>query len=236
MSAFTIPLKRVIVATGGTAEIVGGIRKLVGGNIGLADYPIFDDEYRDHLNGTIVDNFWNREIGLETIEMFQLAMRRKMNLIMPFYNKVYESTLLEIDPLSTIKMRSITTNETTQTNTSNSTNVSTSENDSASRSVQSSTPQTMLSGNGDYATGAADVNGKATVAANGTENGEFTGTGEGNSDNTVTGYQGLASDLIMRYRQSLLNVDMMILNDLDDCFIQVWDNGDSYTDNGGYFA
>jgi hypothetical protein len=65
MGTFTIPLKQVIALTGGTVTLDPdtGISILVGGNIGLGYYPIFDETYRDDLTGKIVDHYWNREIG-----------------------------------------------------------------------------------------------------------------------------------------------------------------------------
>lgn len=42
-----------------------------------------------------------REIGLETLELFRYFMRMKMWEIMPYYNQLYKSELIEFDPLST---------------------------------------------------------------------------------------------------------------------------------------
>jgi hypothetical protein len=233
VGTFTLTLKRVIDITGGTVIIdpSTGIASLSGGNIGLDYYPIFDPAYKPQLTGKIVDHYWNREIGMETIDMFQLAMRRKMNEIMPYYNQLYESTKVEYDPLSTVDLTTINTVDTTNHSETNSTQGGT----TASRSVSSETPQTMLSGNEDYATGAADTN--ATHNATGDNIEDTTGDVEGNTQ--TTGYQGVASDLIMRYRESLVNIDVMILNELQELFMLVWDNGDEYSDNyplfSGYF-
>src|SRR5690625_4901770 len=107
MASFTMPLKRVIELTGGTVQLENGISKLTGGDVGLQYYSIFDDDYRDILNVKIIDHYWNREIAHETIDMFQLATRRKMNEIMPYYNQLYESTKIEFDPLSTVKLNMV---------------------------------------------------------------------------------------------------------------------------------
>ena len=231
MASFTIALKDVIRLTGGTTEIVNGIRKLTGGNIGLDAYPIFDPDYKDILNGKIVDHFWNREIGLETIDMFQLAIRRKMNLMMPFYNKIYLSTMVEFDPLSTISIKTVNSMEGTVANTSNDVANSSAENDGKSRSVSSATPQTMLKPNEDYATGAADSNSQSTAISENTQNSEFTSDTENNGESETKGYQGLASELLARYRASLVNTDLLVLDELEECFMQLWDTGDSYTNN-----
>lgn len=55
----------------------------------LKEYPIFDEEYREHLNALIVYHFYTREIAYETPELFHLKLRVKLLTIMPYYNKLY---------------------------------------------------------------------------------------------------------------------------------------------------
>jgi len=50
-----------------------------------------------------------------------------------------------------------------------------------------------------------------------------------NADSRVFGYQGIPANLLMAYRASLLNIDLMVIGDIEDCFMQVWDNGDEYS-------
>lgn len=78
------------------------LRKLVesGYPLALDRYPIFMEEYRRGLNQKIVEHFYFREIGQETADRFNFMLRRKMNEIMPYYNELYKSTLLEFDPLA----------------------------------------------------------------------------------------------------------------------------------------
>ena len=237
MGTFTIPLKRVIELTGGTTEIDPdtGISKLVGGNIGIQYYPIFDETYRDRLTGKIVDHYYNREICTESIDMFQLAMRRKMNEIMPLYNKLYESEKIVFDPLSTVDMNTLSTLESKQSVSAESVSNNESETKSGSRTVASETPQTMLSGNKDYASSAADANSTTTTDGNGTDSTSSESDTENTSESVTKGYQGVASELLMRYRQSLLNIDVMVINELSELFMQVWDTGDSYTQHGRYY-
>jgi hypothetical protein len=234
MSTFTIPLKKVIELTGGTVEIgetgiTKGIRVMTGGNIGLNDYEIYDEAYRPRLNGLIIDHYWNREIGLETIEMFQLAMRRRMNEAMPVINKLYESLAVEFSPLSTMDIVSESTTENDVTNVTNASNETNSTSASGSRTVLMDTPQQRLAGDKDYASGATDNTGTGT--SNGTVAEESTVTSDGETvvNSHVTGYQGIASDLLTRYRQALINPDTIVIEQLTDCFMSVWDNGDSFT-------
>lgn len=235
MSTFTIPLKKAIEVTGGELTLINGVSKLIGGNIGIQHYPIFDEAYRDHLTGRIVDHYLNREIGVETVDMFQLAMRRKMNEIMPLYNKLYLSERIEYDPLSTVDLRTLSTSESTNITEANSTAGNTTDTTSQSRAVTSETPQTMLSGSADYATGAADSNSLSTGSGESTGDSLQTDEAVNTSDSHTTGYQAVGSDLIIRYRESLLNIDLMIINELEELFMQVWDNGDTYSNSERFY-
>ncbi len=68
-------------------------------DIGLKDYPIFDEGYRNVLNRKIINEYYFREIGQETPARFAHYMNHTLNMIMPYYNQLYQSELLKIDPL-----------------------------------------------------------------------------------------------------------------------------------------
>ncbi len=63
------------------------------------DYPIFDEAYRPVLEKKILMHYYTREICEETVGLWKLRLRAKLNEIMPYYNKMYESELLEFNPL-----------------------------------------------------------------------------------------------------------------------------------------
>lgn len=242
MATFTMPLKRAIELSGGKVTIgPDGISRLEGGNIGLGyPFPIHDETYRPILIGKIVDHYWNREIGHETLDMFQLAMRRKMNEIMPYYVPLYKSTQIEFDPLRTIDIKTlnnaITSSETNANTDSSNTSESNTSSNAGSRTVSSEFPQTQLNNSADYATAAADANSTTQGTSGGTEAGNVQQTASEDatqeSDSTTSGYQGVPADILVRYRESLLNIDMMIINELAELFMIVWDNGDTYTATG----
>lgn len=64
-------------------------------------YPIFDNAYKPTLETKILKHFYTREIGLETYGLWKLKLDTRLNEIMPYYNKLYESELLEFNPLYT---------------------------------------------------------------------------------------------------------------------------------------
>lgn len=72
--------------------------------IGLDDYPIYDEAHRQVLNDKIIRRYWFREIGLETWGLFKWHLRAHMHEVMPYYNELYETLGLIVDPLSTRDM------------------------------------------------------------------------------------------------------------------------------------
>lgn len=212
-----------------TMELYKAIEVSPNGDIGLNAYPIWDEGYRADLNKKIVDHYHNREIGLETVDMFRFAMRRRMAEVMPYYNDLYSTTKINFDPLSTVDLRTISSgsNETDVETLSESENETRSAGNS--RAVNSTFPQNMLSGSGDYATGATDTNSESDGSGSGKDTASSTTKGESDSESHTTGYQGVASDLVQRYRDTLLNIDLMVINELSDLFMMVWGNSDEYS-------
>ena len=195
----------------------------------LAKYPIFNETYRAWLNQQIKDHYWNHEIGMESVSMFKLALKRKMNQIMPYYNKQYKADLLAdgVDPLQTLRMVNESESVGNSTTAGDSTSDSTS--DSAARNIASDFPQHLLSADGDYASNGADSVSKASSASKAAETTSQEQESRGKTQ--VTGSNGQTSVLIMQHRQTLINVDVMLLSELDDLFMQIWSNGDSFTNN-----
>lgn len=308
MSEYTMTLEEAYELTGGSYEIVDGKTILSGGTIGLEHYPIFDEDYRATLNGHIFDHYRLDEIGFENLSVFVMKMRSRMNVIMPYFNKLYNIEKLNIDPLSTINITTtgktdfdnVTTGEsvtdrdisvlgdvdttlesaettqgavdsnvdTSQATNRNSEAQTNSESGTGSRAVNSTTPQVMLSGNKDYASSASDSNaqahatntveeettetvtgqtitGETTSVSNDTSStsnahtdtttdeqvhttDEASSTGVTNTESVTSGYQGHSSALLEAYRNSLLNIDMMVIEELSTLFLKVWGTNQPY--------
>lgn len=202
--------------------------------LGLGTYPLFDEAYRDVLNGKILDEYFNQEIGTETIDNWLLVIRKKMDQIMPYYNQLYLSEQIVYDPLVTIDIETDASGTGQENTTSNAKVNSTSDNTSGSRAVSQELPQTTLAGIEDYATAATDTNSKSNVEATSNQD----NTAQNNTNNTNTsktkGMQAIAPELIMRYRNTMLNIDVRILGEIQTCFMLVLNNGDAYTQRGWY--
>lgn len=231
MSGFTLTLAEALEYTGGTWELQGSNTIISGGNIGLNHYEIFDEAHRPILNGRIFDHYMNMEIGMETIDVFILAMRRRMNEIMPVYNKMYLAELQTFNPLSTMRMQTESDSAGTSNTESTSTNNSASETDGKSRAVSSETPQTMLAGNGDYATAANDANSNTSVSGSSSDTGESETRNTQTGLTTVSGYSGNPALILQEYRNSLVSVDAMVVSELRDMFMLVFNPPGRYSDS-----
>lgn len=90
-------------------------------DIGLKDYPIFDENYRNILNEKIINHYLFNEIGMETAELFKFYLNTTMREIMPYYNQLYKSELLEFNPLYDTDLTTVydKTNDNTSTTDSN---------------------------------------------------------------------------------------------------------------------
>ena len=132
------------------------------------DFPIFDEEYRNVLCTKILRHYYTREIGLETYGLWKLKLQTKLNEIMPYYNKLYETELYKYNPLHDVDMTTTNVGQKTgertdvqnddRTNTfsgsriseNEQTNVASNENtrntDSQDRDMYSDTPQGGLTG------------------------------------------------------------------------------------------
>ena len=226
-----------------------------GFDIGLNKYPIFNEEYRIELNDNIIRHFYFHEIGFETAEMFAQQMDSRMRLIMPRLNKVYETTLIAVDPLASMVIKSSSQMTQESDSESNRTQTGTQENqgtansssdtESKSKSVNSVFPQNMITDNGEYATNAAENSGATNVSTNaadsassksvGSANDKSTGKGKSVADTLTSGYTGSPGDLLLRYRAAIVNVDEMVIDELSDMFMSIVQIPDSFTERPWHF-
>lgn len=214
-ATFTIPLWEVLDITD---------------DIGLGDYPIFDEDYRAILNRKIIRHFWNEEIGQETISMFRLALSRFMDENMSYYNEQYRLGLIAVDPLLTVKIKSLSTTTGQATSASGVTANTTS--DSRSRGVASDYPQQSLQPGSDYASSSQDNIGDTRGESISAENRDDTNTGS--AENTQEGYSGHAPSLIRATREALINVDVMLIEEIKRAglFMLIYSIPDTFTNRG----
>ena len=195
------------------------LRQLIqnGYDIGLKDYPIFDESYRETLNNKIITHYWMREIGAETAGLFKLYLNRTMNEIMPYYNQLYKSARLDFDPLNAYNYTE--TNMELENVESDGTRTDTAD----GKSLYSDTPQGLLENGAiadeKYLTSATLNDSSASSTANNLQKRDR------NFEKKVRGnmYHNL-SELLKDYRETFLNIDMEIINnpEIQNCFMKLY--------------
>lgn len=212
------------------------------------DFPIFDENYRQVLCRKILKHYYTREIAHETVGRWKLALNAKLNEIMPYYNQLYKSELLEFNPFYDVDLTrsregSGTSNRTSnnrETNSGTSKNVSSGSGTSNTNTLNrfSDTPQNSMDTQGIAdsvpLTTVTKVNEDNTTTNTSTDtltrDDSKTGNGTENINSTdkyietVKGKQGTEnySSLLKKFRETFLNIDMMIIEDCSDCFFTLW--------------
>lgn len=109
MSKYTTELRYICETLAGLSESVGyaDIEEVIKNCLPKVfdfNFPIFDESYRSVLETKILRHYYTREIGLETVGLWKLKLSTKLNEIMPYYNKLYKSELIEFNPLYDVEL------------------------------------------------------------------------------------------------------------------------------------
>lgn len=209
----------------------------------MSKYPLYEtdpdkvNEYgtaykvptRDELNNKILSYYRFREIGFETVGRFLFELETALNEIMPYYNQLFYSADQDFNPIYNVdyirntQRNKSDTNIGSQSSSTNSSATGTSTDNS--KNVTSDTPQNQLSITNeqidqlDYASEASwgknsnstsDTSSSTSNASNSVIGNEKEGIVE-----TTKGNFGVTSaqDLIIKYRETLLNIEQLIIHD-----------------------
>lgn len=239
------------------------------------NYPIWDESYKITLETKILKHYFNKEIGMETVGLWKLYLEERMNLIMPYYNQLYETATKNYDYMSDVNSsETYTANKTnketadftltgnltgsttdigkdTINSTSKTTDNGSRDSDTTinNKNLESDLPQANYA-NLDYGTNLVEseqtealhdtTNNVSNFAADSTTDRNNTTNAsqdtsqttknivDGNADETYTrtrkgafGGKSL-TELMMEYRQSIINIDNMIINELSDLFMLIY--------------
>ena len=194
-------------------------------------------EAKTALEYKICRHFWMEEIGTETVGEFKLVLNRTLSEIMPYYNELYKEQdrlLGEGAKIYGNTDLSVIENDIYQHSfQSDSANTA----DAQAQSVNSQeqvdkfndTPQGKISNLTDgYLTSVSGttVGGQNITAGKNKSEAEYN-EGKQSLDQNTKKFSGLdkGESLIRLYKDfqdNILNIDMMIINDLKGCFMQIW--------------
>ena len=176
---------------------------------------------KDRLASKIVDHYYMREIGYETIGLFIHYAKVYMQEIMERYLPLIYSNSINYDPLVNVDYKE----EFTRNITGSGESESTSNNSASGLSVNSDTPQgqiskaNILAGNYASNTGASETESEITDSSSNTSNTDetYTKTVKGNSGVSAT-----AQRMIAQYRENIIAIDEKIINELDKLFMGLY--------------
>lgn len=104
MSKYTTELRFICENAAGLKESegygkIGDIIQKAIPNVFNFEFPIFDENYRNVICTKILKHYYTREISEETVGLWKLRLDTRLNEIMPYYNQLYKSELIEFNPL-----------------------------------------------------------------------------------------------------------------------------------------
>lgn len=248
MSKYTYQLRNVIMFTS-LNEVKSWLT-----DYDLADYltedqldvvteaGLFD---KNKLADRIINHYYMREIGVETIGLFKLRIKTKLDLLMERYAPLIYTNSIEYDILvnedytetfnRSTSGTDTTTNSSLGSNTSNGTNSTTSS--GSGLTVSSDTPQgqinkaTILSGQYATSTSAGENTNTTSTTDSLTSSNSVTNNSSGTNSGTeqftrrVKGNRGISATyqaMIKQYRENILTIYNDIINDLNDLFMGIW--------------
>lgn len=235
MSKYTTQVRFICESKSGL-EVSGGsgdVDNIIAGSwnkIFTSKAPFFDEAYRSVLCQKILKHYYLREICCETVGIWTLWMNTRLEEIMPYYNQLYESAKIEFNPMHDVDLtreHKRTENEEANSNrtiTSNGNSTSTNN----SKELYSDTPQGSITNleNNTYLT-------NATITENAEKNTTTLDNGDVLTSNvdttedyleTLVGKQGTESfsSLLNKFRETFLNIDMLIIEEFSDLFFGLW--------------
>lgn len=209
-----------------TTRVTAELRDLVESGVNIWDFEydgFYEGDAKAAFEKKVIDHYYFRQIGQETVGRFLHYFRTRIREIMPYYKQVYKSIQImdgiddpfgNIDITETFEQTSESSSESSSTSRGNGSNNSTHK--------YSATPQGSISTIDEYLTEATVDNSSNTSEGSG----EGSSSAEGVIRHTLTkrGNQGVntyAHDMV-EFRQTFLNIDKMIIDDLDDLFLGVY--------------
>lgn len=247
MSKYTTQVRFICESKSGL-EVSGGsgdVDNIIAGSwnkIFTSKAPFFDEAYRSVLCSKILKHYYMREICCETVGIWTLWMNTRLEEIMPYYNQLYESAKIKFNPMHDVDLtreHKRTENETASGNkdtniTSNGTTNITTNSDENKKDLYSDTPQGTLTGveNETYLTNARKITDNAEVNNTEKNTSDYSNKEETTSNvdttedylETLVGKQGTESfsSLLNKYRETFLNIDMMVIEEFNDLFFGLW--------------
>lgn len=176
---------------------------------------------REELNNKILNFYRFREIGQETVGRWLFELETALNEIMPKYNQLFYSADQDFNPIYNVDYKKTMIGSQNANSNTTSTGNDSSTNEEFTKNVDSKTPQDSLDipntgiDQVTYADNASWGKASGTTTGSNTTTGNSSSNGSTSSVETTKGNFGVVSaqDLIIKYRETILNIEQLIIND-----------------------
>lgn len=194
------------------------------------EYDFYEESKKEQFEQKFIDYFYMREIEHETVEEFKHELRTKLNLIAPYYKQLYETELksknIEFLLNKDLKETFIREVESDTEINSNFSNESTGKTKVETLSTTNDTPQNKIDDLDKYISSASkdknssdtlsEDNGESSTQNSNTAREETTLISKGNIGTTSS------AQLLRDWRDVLINIDMMILEECEELFFKLF--------------
>ena len=192
-------------------------------NFNLFDFPynLYDNDLKPWFEEKFFQHFMFYEIGFDTIGMFKQRLMSKLNDIFPYYKQLYETEIRTkgIDFMLNKDLKESYVRELTSNSNSNQeSNVSSNGLSTAGQLTPS------LIANSQKIDKFMDSAQKDNSSSNSTSSGESNGNSREEYTLTSQGNIGITSsaELLAKWRETILNIDLMIFEECNDLFMQIF--------------
>lgn len=176
---------------------------------------------KDKLARKIVDHYYMRESGLETIGLFRHYAKVLMQELMEEYLPLIYSASIQYNPLINVDYTETFNRSADNTGESN----STSNNSASGLVVSSNTPQGQISKqsilNGNYASSTSANENESSITDTTTTEGNITETYSKNVRGN-SGVSATSQKMILQYRENIIAIDRKIIQELNILFMGLY--------------
>ena len=177
---------------------------------------------KDRLASKIVDHYYMREIGYETIGLFKHYAKVYMQEIMERYLPLIYTNSIEYDMLSNVDYEETFTRNIQGSGESE----SSSSNSASGLSVNSDTPQGQITKENILAGNYASNTGASETESSISDNSSTSNTTDETYSKKIKGNNGGLGDtsqkLIRQYRENIIAIDEQIIKELDKLFMGLY--------------
>ena len=194
------------------------------------EYDFYEESKKEQFEQKFIDYFYMREIEHATAEEFKHELRTKLNLIAPYYKQLYETELksknIEFLLNKDLKETFIREVESDTESLSNFNNESSGKAKVETLSTTNDTPQNRVDDLDKYISSASkDKNTSDTSSSdNGSSISQNSNTAKEETTLISKGNIGTTSSaqLLRDWRDVLINIDMMILEECEELFFKLF--------------